>query len=61
MDRGEPPAWRRALDRLYFDLPLRTNVDILIAEQHCLISTRQYDELIRFFLALLEVSEQYSD
>jgi hypothetical protein len=45
------------MDRLKFSLPLRSNVDILIAEEHCRISTRQYNDLIRFFVALLEVSE----
>jgi hypothetical protein len=62
MDRGASPAWKRCLDRLSFNLPLRTNVDILLAEEHCRFSARQYKDLIRFFVALLEVSaEQYGD
>jgi hypothetical protein len=49
------------MDWLTFNLPLRMNVDILIAEECCCISTRQYKDLIRFFVALLEVTEQYRD
>jgi hypothetical protein len=58
MDNGASQAWKRAMDRLNFSLPLRTNLDILKAEEHCQISERQYNDLIRFFVALLEVREQ---